>query len=70
VSLTLSSPAEPILEDVEQVAALLVPRRGRAPVIEEEEEDVHPGEFTEELAVGAVGTRQERRSSKRREARR
>ena len=45
-----------ILENLEQVAALLVLWRSQTPVIEEE--DVHPRELAEEPAVGAVGTRQ------------
>ena len=45
--------AMPVLEDLEQVAALLVLRRGQAPVIEQE--DVHPRELAEEPAIGPVG---------------
>jgi hypothetical protein len=45
-----------ILENLEQVAALLVLRRGQAPVLEEE--DVHPRQPAEEPAVGAVGARE------------
>src|SRR5262245_17671836 len=42
-----------ILENLEQVAALLILRRGEAPVVEEEH--VEAGELAEEPAVGAVG---------------
>src|SRR6266545_4982361 len=42
-----------VLENLEQVAALLVLRGGQAPVVDEE--DVHARELAEESAVGAVG---------------
>jgi hypothetical protein len=45
-----------VLEDLEQVTALLILGRGQAPVVDEE--DVHPRESAEEPAVGAVGARQ------------
>src|SRR2546425_2754761 len=45
--------AIPVLENLEQVAALLVLRRGQAPVVEEE--DVHASELAEQPAVGPVG---------------
>ena len=48
--------AIPVLEDLEQVAALLVLRRGQAPVVEQE--DVHPRELAEEPAIGPVSARQ------------
>src|SRR5262245_670040 len=45
-----------ILENLEQVAALLILRRGEAPVVEEEH--VEAGELAEEPTVRAVGAGQ------------
>ena len=45
--------AIPILEDLEEIAPLLILHGGEAPVIEDE--DVHAGELAEEPAVGTVG---------------
>src|SRR2546422_5137044 len=42
-----------ILQDLEQVAAVLTPQRAEAPVLEHE--DVDAGELAEEADVGAVG---------------
>jgi hypothetical protein len=42
-----------ILEDLEEVAPLLVLHRRQSPVLKDK--DVHPGELTQELAVGAIG---------------
>src|SRR3989442_6425646 len=42
-----------ILQDLEQVAAVLIPQRAEAPVLEHE--DVDAGELAEEADVGAVG---------------
>src|SRR2546426_11137660 len=41
-----------ILEDFQQIAALLILHGGEAPVVEDE--DVHAGELAQEPAVGAV----------------
>src|SRR5215468_9500403 len=45
-----------ILENLEQVATLLILRRGEAPIVEEEH--VEAGELAEEPAVRAVGASQ------------
>src|SRR5499426_3061779 len=45
-----------ILENLEEIAALLILRRGQAPVVEEEH--VEAGELAEEPAIGAVGAGQ------------